>query len=59
VRLGILMAIEARETGQDVVEYGLLMATLAILVLVGSLTFGDQIRPWFDSLAARIATVGT
>ena len=57
--LGILLSIEAHEKGQDVVEYGLLMATIAVLVLIGTMAFGNQIRPWFDSLAGRITTVGT
>ena len=57
--LGSLLSIEAHETGQDVVEYGILIATIAFLVLLGTLAFGNQIGPWFDSLAARIMTVGT
>ena len=57
--LGILLAIEAHDTGQDVVEYGLLIALIAVLVLIGTFAFGEHIGPWFDSLAARIATLGT
>jgi Flp pilus assembly pilin Flp len=57
--LGILLSTAAHETGQDVVEYGLLMATIAVLVLIGTMAFGNQISPWFNSLAARITTVGT
>jgi Flp pilus assembly pilin Flp len=57
--LGILLSTKAHEKGQDVVEYGLLMATIAVLVLIGTMAFGNQIRPWFDSLSARIKTVGT
>jgi pilus assembly protein Flp/PilA len=47
------------ESGQDVVEYGLLIATIAIVVLVGVGIFGQQINAWFQNLAARITTVGT
>jgi pilus assembly protein Flp/PilA len=47
------------ESGQDVVEYGLLIATIAIVVLVGVGIFGGNIKDWFQSLAARITTVGT
>jgi pilus assembly protein Flp/PilA len=47
------------ESGQDVVEYGLLIATIAIVVLVGVGIFGNNINSWFSSLAARITTVGT
>jgi Flp pilus assembly pilin Flp len=47
------------EAGQDVVEYGLLIATIAVVVLIGIATFGRQIEPWFRVLAGRITTVGT
>jgi pilus assembly protein Flp/PilA len=47
------------EDGQDVVEYGLLIATIAIVVLVGVGIFGQNIQSWFKNLAARITTVGT
>jgi Flp pilus assembly pilin Flp len=47
------------EAGQDVVEYGLLIATIAIVVLIGVGIFGNNINAWFQSLAARITTVGT
>jgi Flp pilus assembly pilin Flp len=57
--VGILLACASHETGQDVVEYGIIIATIAILVLIGTMTFGNQIGPWFESLAARITTVGT
>jgi pilus assembly protein Flp/PilA len=47
------------EQGQDVVEYGLLIATIAIVVLVGVGIFGANINTWFANLAGRITTVGT
>jgi Flp pilus assembly pilin Flp len=47
------------EAGQDVVEYGLLIATIAIVVLIGVGFFGTTISDWFKTLAARITTVGT
>jgi len=47
------------EDGQDVVEYGLLIATIAIVVLIGVGVFGSNINHWFQTLAARITTVGT
>ncbi len=46
------------EDGQDVVEYGLLIATIAIVVLLGVGFFGNQIRAWFETLAGRITTTG-
>jgi pilus assembly protein Flp/PilA len=47
------------ESGQDVVEYGLLIATIAIVVLIGVGIFGGAIRDWFQGLAGHITTVGT
>jgi Flp pilus assembly pilin Flp len=47
------------EDGQDVVEYGLLIATIAIVVLIGVGFFGTNISSWFKNLAAKITTVGT
>ena len=48
-----------RARAQDVVEYGLIVATIAMVVLLGVTAFGAQIRPWFEHLAGRITTVGT
>lgn len=47
------------ESGQDVVEYGLLIATIAIVVLIGVGIFGSNINAWFQNLAGRITTTGT
>ena len=47
------------EDGQDVVEYGLLIATIAIVVLIGVGIFGQNINAWFRNLSARITTTGT
>jgi pilus assembly protein Flp/PilA len=47
------------EDGQDVVEYGLLIATIAIVVLVGISFFGNSIGAWFTTLSGRITTTGT
>ncbi len=44
------------EEGQDVVEYGLLIATIAIVVLIGVNFFGGAIQQWFMTLAQRITT---
>jgi pilus assembly protein Flp/PilA len=49
----------ADESGQDVVEYGIIVATIAVVVLLGTTAFGGQIQPWFQSLAGRITTTGT
>jgi Flp pilus assembly pilin Flp len=47
------------EDAQDVVEYGLLIATIAIVVLIGVGFFGRTIGAWFEGLAGRITTTGT
>jgi Flp pilus assembly pilin Flp len=44
------------DEGQDVVEYGLLVATIGLVVLVGTAAFGSQISAWFGALATRITT---
>jgi pilus assembly protein Flp/PilA len=47
------------EDGQDVVEYGLLIATIAIVVLVATAAFGSSISEWFNKLAGHITTTAT
>lgn len=47
------------EDGQDVVEYGLLIATIAIVVLIATSAFGSAINEWFAKLSGRITTTGT
>jgi Flp pilus assembly pilin Flp len=47
------------DEGQDVVEYGLLIATIAIVVLLATAAFGTNIGAWFNTLAGRITTTGT
>jgi Flp pilus assembly pilin Flp len=49
----------ADQRGQDVVEYGMLIATIAVVVLLGVATFGQAVEPWFQQLAGHITTVGT
>ena len=59
LRLQHLNVFLRDESGQDVVEYGLLIATIAIVVLIGVGIFGNNINAWFQSLAGRITTTGT
>jgi len=44
---------------QNVVEYGLLIATIALIVLLAGNVFGHQLGPWLALLAGRVTTVGT
>jgi Flp pilus assembly pilin Flp len=48
-----------RLLAQDVVEYGIIIAMIAMIVLLGVTAFGHQIEPWFQQLAGHITTVGT
>ena len=45
------------DDGQNVIEYGLLIASIVVVVLIGITAFGNLIQPWFISLAQRITTV--
>ena len=47
------------EDGQDVVEYGLLISTVAIVVLLATAGFGSAVTTWFTGLPSRITTTGT
>jgi Flp pilus assembly pilin Flp len=51
------MQLAARDSGQNVVEYGLLIASIVIVVLIGVTAFGNLIEPWFAALAARFTTL--
>jgi len=51
--------VGTRSRAQDVVEYGLLIATVALIVLVATTAFGQTVLTWFETLAGRITTVGT
>jgi Flp pilus assembly pilin Flp len=53
-----LRGTASHERGQDVVEYGLIIAA-ALVVLLGTLAFGNLVGPWFQHLGASITTTGT
>jgi len=53
----VILAVNQR--AQNVVEYGIILATIALVVLLGVITFGNQITPWFAQLVVHITTVGT
>jgi Flp pilus assembly pilin Flp len=57
--MGALREFAADDSGQDVVEYGLLIASIAVVVLLGVNAFGQSVQPWFGALAGRITTTGT
>jgi Flp pilus assembly pilin Flp len=45
-----------REEAQDSVEYGLLIAIVAIVILLAVFSFGDQIHEWFLRLSVQVTT---
>ncbi|MCA1645321.1 MAG: Flp family type IVb pilin [Chloroflexi bacterium] len=55
----LIQQFVADEDGQDVVEYGLLIATIAIVVLIATQAFGNSINTWFGRLAGRITTTAS
>ena len=54
--MDIVQQFIREEEGQDVVEYGLLVATIGLVVLVGTAAFGNNIQTWFSSLGNRVTT---
>lgn len=44
----------AVSTGEGLVEYALLLAFIAVIILLGVSTFGNAIYGWFQTLLARI-----
>jgi Flp pilus assembly pilin Flp len=54
--VGFLAEFARDEGGQNVLEYGLLIATIAIVVLLATAAFGAQVQTWFSGLAGRITT---
>jgi Flp pilus assembly pilin Flp len=46
------------DSGQNVVEYGLLIATIAIVIVLATAAFGQSIGTWFNSLSGQITTIG-
>jgi len=59
VRRSVIIGVVARQAAQNVVEYGVLIASIALVVLLGVSAFGQRLQPWFASLAGLITTAGT
>ncbi|MBO0884497.1 MAG: hypothetical protein J2P17_30025 [Mycobacterium sp.] len=47
------------DPAQDTVEYGLIVAAIAIVVLLGVVYFGDRMMSWLLTLVGRVTTLGT
>jgi len=46
----------SNDDGQDVAEYGLLMAGVGLVVLVGATSLGTNLHVWMGFLAAEISS---
>lgn len=44
------------DQGQDLAEYGLLIALIAVAVFIGMTTYSSQMNNWFSGLLGRITT---
>jgi Flp pilus assembly pilin Flp len=42
------------EKGQDLTEYGLLVAVIALVVIAGAILFGDALLAFFSDLATTV-----
>jgi Flp pilus assembly pilin Flp len=48
-----------RLRAQNIVEYGMMMGTIGLVVLIGVVNLGNLIAPWYTALAQHITTLGT
>jgi hypothetical protein len=44
------------QPAQSTLEYGMLIAAIAVIVLLGVMAFGNLLQPWLIALAMRITT---
>ena len=49
-----LARLQAEEKGQDLTEYALLVALIAIIVVVAVLFFGTNVSTFFSTLGASV-----
>ena len=53
-----LVGLVKDETGQAMTEYGLIIALVAVLVIVGLSAMGGQLNTLFNSLVAKLTAAG-
>lgn len=53
--LSLINHLPRSEKGQDLAEYGLLVALIAIIVLVGVGLFGTNLLAFFNRIATTVA----
>jgi pilus assembly protein Flp/PilA len=46
--------LNREEEGQDLVEYAMLVALIALIAAVGVKAFGGALNTWFSTLAGKI-----
>lgn len=54
-RPGARRWLDLRQDSQDAAEYALIIATVAVVVLLGTTAFGGLIEAWFSALI-RVVT---
>ena len=54
----LLRNVWRNEEGQDLAEYGMLVALIAVVVLIGVTAFGTDLQTFFTGLAARVGLPG-
>jgi len=50
----IMTRLPQKEEGQDLTEYALLVALIAIVVVLGVTFFGTKVSSWFQNLSSAI-----
>jgi pilus assembly protein Flp/PilA len=53
--MNFLKQFIAEEQGQDMVEYGLVIALIALVAVVGVTTFGTNLKTGFNAIAGTVA----
>lgn len=51
----LLTRLQSQEEGQDLTEYALLVALIAIVVVLAIVFFGEQVSSFFSQLGATVA----
>ena len=50
----LLDSLVRDDEGQDLVEYAMLVALIALIAAVGVRAFGTKLNSWFDGLAGSV-----
>jgi pilus assembly protein Flp/PilA len=50
----LVKRLNRKEEGQDLVEYAMLVALIALIAAVGVGAFGGALNDWFNGLASSI-----